>query len=97
VLKQSKEHYVAAYDIAMIYAALADAEHTSLWLERAFEDRSSLVNYLAQDPTYHALHADPRFASLVQRIGIYRLVLPGIAADPVARRDSTAELPSNAR
>jgi DNA-binding winged helix-turn-helix (wHTH) protein/TolB-like protein len=97
VLKQSKEHYVAAYDIALIYAALADTENTFLWLERAFEDRSTLINYLAQDPTYHALHADPRFASLVQRIGIYRRVLPVIAADPGARRDSTEELTSNAR
>ena len=68
-----------AYDIALIYAALADTENTFLWLERAMEDRSTLINFLAQDPMFDAFHADPRFASLVQRIGIYRRVLPDTA------------------
>ena len=72
VLKLSKERYVAAYDIALIYAALGDTENTFLWLERAMEDRSTLINFLAQEPMFDALHADPRFGSLVQRIGTYR-------------------------
>jgi tetratricopeptide (TPR) repeat protein len=41
VLKLSKERYVAAYDIALIYAALGDTENTFLWLDRAVEDRST--------------------------------------------------------
>jgi DNA-binding winged helix-turn-helix (wHTH) protein/TolB-like protein len=72
VLRLSKERYVAAYDIALIYASLADTENTFLWLERAMEDRSTQMSFLAQDPMFDAVHADPRFASLVQRIGIYR-------------------------
>jgi len=81
VLKLSKQRYVAAYDIALIYAALADTESTFLWLERALESRSSLINFLAQDPMLTELHGDPRFASLVQRIGIYHRLLPRTAAD----------------
>jgi tetratricopeptide (TPR) repeat protein len=77
VLKLSKQRYVAAYDIALIYAALADTENAFLWLERAMEDRSTLINFLAQDPTLDALHSDARFGLLVQRIGIYRRVLEG--------------------
>jgi DNA-binding winged helix-turn-helix (wHTH) protein/TolB-like protein/Flp pilus assembly protein TadD len=80
VLRLSKERYVAAYDIALIYASLADTENTFLWLERAMEDRSTQMTLLAQDPMFDALHGDPRFASLVQRIGIYRRALPGVAA-----------------
>ena len=80
VLKLSKERYVAAYDIALIYAALADTENTFLFLERAMEDRSTLINFLAQDPFLDRLHTDPRFASLVQRIGIYHRALPDTAA-----------------
>ena len=76
VLKLSKERYVAAYDIALIHAALADTEMTFLWLERAFEDRSTLMNFLAQDPMLDALHGDARFAALVQRVGIYHRELP---------------------
>ncbi|HKE93932.1 MAG TPA: tetratricopeptide repeat protein [Povalibacter sp.] len=76
VLKLAKERYVPAYDIALIYAALADTENTFLWLERAMEDRSTMMAFLAQDPMFDRLHGDPRFVSLVQRIGIYRRVLP---------------------
>lgn len=72
VLKLSKERYVAAYDIALIYAALGDTENTFLWLERALEDRSTLMVFLAQDPMFDAIHADPRFASLVERLGAHR-------------------------
>jgi DNA-binding winged helix-turn-helix (wHTH) protein/TolB-like protein/Tfp pilus assembly protein PilF len=86
VLKLSKQRYVAAYDIALIYAALADTENAFLWLERAMEDRSTLINFLAQDPMFDALHADPRFATLVQRIGIYHRVLPDAAAESDPRR-----------
>jgi DNA-binding winged helix-turn-helix (wHTH) protein/TolB-like protein/Tfp pilus assembly protein PilF len=80
VLKLSKERYVAAYDIAMIYAALADTENTFLWLERAMEDRSTLMVFLAQDPMFDAFHADRRWAPLMQRIGVYGRVLPDAEA-----------------
>ena len=76
VLKLSKERYVPAYDIALIYAALADTENTFGWLERAIEDRSPLMVLLAQDPMFDAFHGDPRWAALVQRIGTHR-ALPG--------------------
>jgi hypothetical protein len=49
-----------AYDIALIHAALADAENAFLWLERAMEDRSTQLVFLAQEPMFSALHADPR-------------------------------------
>ena len=78
VLKLSSQRYVAEYDIASIYAALGDKENAFIRLEHAVEDRSSQINFLAQDPLLDALHADPRFASLVQRIGIYHRALPGV-------------------
>jgi len=81
VLDLSKERYVAAYDIALIYAALADAVNAFLWLERALEEKSTLINFLALDPILGTLHADERFDSLVRRTGIYRRVLPD---DPAA-------------
>ena len=64
VLELSKERYVAAYDIALIYAALGDTENTFLWLERAMEDRSTLISFLAQDPMFDTFHSDPRWAAL---------------------------------
>jgi DNA-binding winged helix-turn-helix (wHTH) protein/TolB-like protein len=69
VLKFSKERYVPAYDIALIYAALADTENTFKWLDRAVEDRSTLMVFLARDPMFDAFHSDPRWNALVQRVG----------------------------
>ena len=77
VLELSKQRYVAAYDIALIHAALADTENAFLWLERALQDRSTLINFLALDPMLEGLHADPRFTALVQRVGIHGRTLPG--------------------
>jgi DNA-binding winged helix-turn-helix (wHTH) protein/TolB-like protein/Tfp pilus assembly protein PilF len=76
VLELSKKRYVAAYDVALIYAALGDRENAFQWLERAIEDRSTPVSFLARDPALAALHGDPRFAALVQRLGIYGRSLP---------------------
>jgi hypothetical protein len=86
VLKLSKERYVAGYDIALIYAALADTENTFAWLERAMEDRSTMISFLAQDPMFDTFHSDPRWAALIGRIGIYRRVLPDGVAPPDAHQ-----------
>jgi DNA-binding winged helix-turn-helix (wHTH) protein/TolB-like protein/tetratricopeptide (TPR) repeat protein len=83
LLKLSKERYVAAYDIALVYAALGDTENTFRWLEGAMADRSTLINFLAQDPVLDFLHADPRFAELVKRIGIYHRALRPAASPAV--------------
>jgi tetratricopeptide (TPR) repeat protein len=71
LLKLSKGRYVAAYDIALIYAALSDTENTFRWLDRALADRSTLIGFLAQDPMFDSLHTNPRFAELVRRVGVY--------------------------
>ena len=91
VLRLSKERYVAGYDIALIYAALADTENTFAWLERAMEDRSTMISFLAQDPMFETFHSDPRWAALIRRIGIYRRALPdGSPASASAPRPSPA-------
>jgi DNA-binding winged helix-turn-helix (wHTH) protein/TolB-like protein/Tfp pilus assembly protein PilF len=87
VRELSTKRYVSPYDIALIHAALLDTENTFLWLDRAVQDRSTLINFLAQDPMFDALHPDPRFASLVERIGIYHRVLPDAVADSAGTRE----------
>ena len=76
VLEKSKTRYVPAYEIALIHAALGDTQNAFSYLERAVEDRSTLINFLAQEPALQALRSDSRFPVLVKRIGIYGRVLP---------------------
>jgi serine/threonine protein kinase/tetratricopeptide (TPR) repeat protein len=67
----SARSYVAPYNIALIYAGLGDKEQAFAWLERAYDDRSSLlVLYMVNDARWDRLHSDPRYADLLRRIGL---------------------------
>lgn len=71
VLALSKQRYVSAYDIAMIYAAFRDADNTLLWMNRAVEERATALTSVARDPMLDFIRTDGRFTALIQRIGLY--------------------------
>ena len=66
----SSRGYVAPYDIALIYAGLGDKDQALAWFERAVDDRSSLPVLYYKDARWDQLHADPRYISLIKRIGL---------------------------
>jgi tetratricopeptide (TPR) repeat protein len=66
----SKQRYVSPYDIAIVYAGLADIEKAFEWLERAFEHRSWQMMWIAVDPLFDSLHSDSRFTDLLKRVGL---------------------------
>jgi TolB-like protein/Tfp pilus assembly protein PilF len=68
--EESRHQYVRAEAVAMGYAAIGDADRAFLSLERAFQARSAGLIYLQIEPGYRPLRSDPRFADLVQRIGL---------------------------
>jgi len=68
--EQSKQRYVPAYYFALIYVGLGDKDRAFHWLEKAFEERSTLLAYLRLDPRLAGLRSDPRFADLIRRIGL---------------------------
>jgi hypothetical protein len=72
VIKLSTQRYVSAGDIASIYASLGDTENTLLWLDRALQQRASMLGFLAQNPTFDGLHNNPRFAAIVDQVGIWK-------------------------
>ena len=55
---------IFAYELALIHAALGDAERAFQWLERAVDERSGWIAYLHVDPRLEPLHGDPRFTAL---------------------------------
>ena len=70
-LKQlSTQRYVAPLDIASIYARLAEHEQAFEWLEKAYEERFSLMPWLKLDPRFDGLHSDSRFVALLKKIGL---------------------------
>jgi TolB-like protein/tetratricopeptide (TPR) repeat protein len=69
--KLSERRFVSAYDFAIIYAGLNQADQTFKWLERACEERSfSMLMSLKGEPRLDVLRSDPRFQDLVRRVGL---------------------------
>jgi len=68
--EESRQHYVRAEILAMGFAALDHTDQAFACLERAFQARSAGLIYLHLDPGYAPLRGDPRYADLVQRIGL---------------------------
>jgi tetratricopeptide (TPR) repeat protein len=67
---QSKQMYVDPYFVAQIHAALGDRDKAFQELEKAYQEHSSHLVWLKVEPKFDILHPDPRFANLVQRIGL---------------------------
>src|SRR5713101_2261550 len=70
-LELSKQEYVSAYDLAVIYTGLGEKDQALKSLERAYEQRDGwMALWLKTDPRLDPLRADQRFASLLRRIGL---------------------------
>ena len=61
---------VSTYLLAANNASLQDRERAFHWLEQAFANRESWVAYIGVDPAFDGLRSNPRFANLIQRIGL---------------------------
>jgi len=70
-LDEIRQHrYVPAYNTAIVYAGLGDADEMFRWLEKAYEERSGPLAILNRDKTFIAYYDDPRFQDLLRRIGL---------------------------
>jgi serine/threonine-protein kinase len=61
------ERHVSAYHVAAIHAALGDTTAALGWLERAYEEQSPWVGYLAVDPRFDTVRSQPRFRRLLSQ------------------------------
>jgi serine/threonine protein kinase/TolB-like protein/Tfp pilus assembly protein PilF len=66
--EEKKTHYISAYHIATIYAALKDRDRAFEWLETAFTERADWMVFLNVDPRFKSLRSDSRFTDLLQRM-----------------------------
>jgi DNA-binding winged helix-turn-helix (wHTH) protein len=63
------EKFVTSYGVALVHAGLGQRDSAFAWLNKAFDERSHWLVWLRLDPRWKGLHADPRFAELVSRVG----------------------------
>jgi DNA-binding SARP family transcriptional activator/Flp pilus assembly protein TadD len=64
----AESRQVAAYEIAVIHAALGEPDQAFDWLDRAYEERSAWLPYLRVEPRLDPLRHDERFTSLVAAV-----------------------------
>ena len=68
--RESKSAYVSPYIIATIYAGLGQKDRAFEFLEKAYLERAlDLTWFLKADPRIDSLRSDPRFQSLLRRVG----------------------------
>jgi serine/threonine protein kinase/tetratricopeptide (TPR) repeat protein len=69
MLDLSRQTYVGPSRLAMLYASLGERDHAFEYYEKGLEDRSILPWFL-RDPLLDPIRSDPRFQSMMQRMGL---------------------------
>jgi hypothetical protein len=57
-------------DLAILYAHQGDRDAALGSLERAYQEHSPWLNFMACEPAFDSLREDPRFQKLAHQIGL---------------------------
>ena len=72
MLEASKRTPVSPYYLAILSVGLGDFDQAMHYFERAYEERDGILIYLPVDPVAESIWADPRFVTLVHKMGLER-------------------------
>lgn len=62
--------------VAIAYARMGDREGAFKWLEKAYDQRISIITNINIEPELEPLHSDPRWDDLLKRIGLPKVDPP---------------------
>jgi tetratricopeptide (TPR) repeat protein len=65
--RRAQQGYVPAAAFLNAYLGLGDTEQAFVWLEKAAEERSNIMQYLKVHPFFDSLRGDPRFVEYLRR------------------------------
>jgi hypothetical protein len=68
--RRTEAGYVPPAAFVNAYLGLDDKEQAFAWLERAYKEKSAILQFLKVHPHFDPLRSDPRFADLVRRVGL---------------------------
>jgi serine/threonine protein kinase/Tfp pilus assembly protein PilF len=72
LLDRSRTGYVAPLHLADIYVALGEYDRAFACFDGAVEDRNGFLGVLIVDSVYDPVRGDPRFITLLDRVGLCR-------------------------
>jgi adenylate cyclase len=61
--------FISTISRVYVYAGLGDKDKAFEWLEKAYQERSDSLAWFRFDPESKGLQSDPRFATLMRKIG----------------------------
>ena len=70
LLERSKHSYVSPYYVALVYTGLGEPDQAFAWLEKAYWERETYFNLFKVEPVFDSLRSDPRYVSLLNRVGL---------------------------
>jgi Tfp pilus assembly protein PilF len=70
LIKRSRQAYVAPCSIALLYFALGEKDPGLEWLNKAYQERNSLLLEIKVDPGFDSVREDPRFKALLKKVGL---------------------------
>lgn len=70
MLALSRHRYVSPLSFLHVYVGLGDRDHVFEYMEKAYQDRSNGLLWLAAWPGYDSIRDDRRFEMYLRRIGL---------------------------
>jgi TolB-like protein/Tfp pilus assembly protein PilF len=66
---RQRKGYIPAAAFVNAYLGLGDRQKAFVWLERAYQEHSNILQFAKVHPYFDPLRGDPRFQELIERIG----------------------------
>jgi TolB-like protein/Flp pilus assembly protein TadD len=66
----ARKRYVSPYAFALVYTGMGNKDQAFAWLDKAYEERASVLPFAKINPRFASLRSDPRFHSLLRRLGL---------------------------
>jgi len=68
--RRRQTSYIPAGAFISPYMALRDYDQAFVWFERAYQEKSNILQFLKVHPFFDPVRGDPRFIDLVHRVGL---------------------------
>ena len=67
--RYKKRESLAQY-VAEVYAGLGDQDQAFAWLEKGFQEKSGLLDFVVMEASFDPIRGDPRYANMLRRMGL---------------------------
>jgi tetratricopeptide (TPR) repeat protein len=68
--RRRRKGYVPTTPFVQAYVGLGDYDEVFAWFERAYQEKSNILQWIKVEPFPDAMRNDPRFADLLRRVGL---------------------------